>query len=78
MTEKKDNNLIKITLDCNGKEFYFTSASRAGLFIGKQKYNIMKALYDGSNRVEHSEIGPMKVELVDGSDVPYKLINSTR
>ena len=78
MTEKKDNNLIKITLDCNGKVFYFTSANRAGEFIGKQKYNIMKALKDGTNRIEFSEIGPMKVELVDGSDVPYKYINNVR
>jgi hypothetical protein len=77
METKKDNNLVKITLDCNGEAFYFTTANKAGEFIGKQKYNIMKALKtDG--RVEFSDIGPMKVELVDGSNVCWKHINNVR
>lgn len=74
MKVKIDNNLIKITLDCNGKEFYFTSSNRAGKFIFKQTYNIERALIT-THRIEFTELGPVTVELVDGSEIPYKLIN---
>lgn len=75
MKTKENNNLIELTFDCNGVKQYFTSENRAGLYIGKQKYNIMQALR-GNGRIEYSELGPLTVKIVDGSKVPYELINN--
>lgn len=73
MKEKVNNNLIKLTFD-TGHVHYFTSENRAGKFIGKQMYNIIRALQT-DHRIDFSSRGPCTVELVDGSKVPYELIN---
>ena len=74
MHKKRDNNLIKLTFD-TGHVNYFTSENKAGEFIGKQKYNIIRALIVEPHRIDFSDRGPCYVELVDGSKIPYKLIN---
>lgn len=73
MKEKVNNNLIKLTFD-TGEVRYFTSENRAGKFIGKQMYNIIRALIT-DHRIEFSDRGPCTVDLVDGTTIPYDLIN---
>lgn len=73
MKEKRNNNLIKLTFD-TGEVRYFTSENRAAKFIGKQMYNIVRAIQLG-DKIEYSDRGPCKAELIDGSKIPYELIN---
>ena len=75
MKPKKDNNLIRLTME-NGNTHYFTSEYRAADYIGKQVYHVFKSLEKqveiewGKNR-EHTAL----FEIVDGTKVEYGQIN---
>lgn len=73
MKAKLNNNLVKLTFN-DGTFHYYTSENRAGYAIGKQVYNINRSIATGIEII--IELGKTcKVEIVDGSEVPYKYIN---
>jgi len=75
MKRRKDNNLVLLKI--GEKKYYFTSMSKAGLFIGIAaasvkwaiNYNTLMKSYDDED---------ITFSIVDGSDIPYKYINLER
>lgn len=75
MEVKKDNNLIRMNY---GEDiYYFTSATRAGLAVGLASASVLWALRH-KNELESYDGKKITFEIVDGSDVPYGLINNSR
>lgn len=75
MKVKRDNNLIKMTY---GEDIYFfTSATRAGLAVGLASASVLWALRH-KNQLKSFDGKNITFEIVDGSDVPYGLINNSR
>lgn len=74
--EKYDNNLFMITINGHEKH-YFTSAARAADYIGIQRTLMMYNV--GRGKTMRDSYGNMcEVAIVDGSDIPYKLINNNK
>lgn len=73
MKRKKNNNLILVNV---GKtKHYFTSATRAGDYLGIQGNSVNWAILH-NNVLKNNNNEDVTIELVDGSDVPYKYINN--
>lgn len=73
MKTKENNNLILITE--NNKKIYFTSSHRAGNYLGVQGNSVNWAIVH-NNKLKNKNNEEVKIELVDGSEIPYKLINN--
>ena len=70
MRTKENNNLIKVTT--KDGSFYFTSLNRTAKFLHVQILTINWALFhEGLIKKRDA-----KVEIVDGSEIPYKYINN--
>lgn len=74
MKRKKNNNLILVNVGENEKH-YFTSTNRAGYFLGLQSNSVNWAIIH-QNELVNSKNEIITVELVDGSEIPYKYINN--
>lgn len=74
--EKYDNNLFMVTINGREKQ-YFTSATRAAMYIGihcaQLVYNIGKG-----KTMEDSNGNTYDVSIVDGAKIPYGMINNKR
>lgn len=70
MKTKENNNLIKVTT--KDGSFYFTSLNRTAKFLDVQILTITWAITHG-NTIKKCDA---KVEIVDGSEIPYKYINN--
>lgn len=73
MKNKKDNNLILVNV--GDKKYYFTSSNRAGKMLGMQNNSINWAIIH-KNVLTNNAGEKVTIELVDGSDIPYKYINN--
>lgn len=73
MRTKKDNNLILVNV--GKKKHYFASATRAGNYLGMQGNSVNWAIIH-RNPLCNNNGEPITIELIDGSDIPYKLINN--
>lgn len=73
MKRKKNNNLILVNV--GKKKRYFTSANRAGDFLGIGNNSVMWAIMHHNELVNNSG-EKVTIELIDGSEIPYKLINN--
>lgn len=77
MKHKKDNNLILVKIHCQDgliQNEYFTSLSGAGLYLGVAAQSIKWAI-NHHNILVNNEGLQITIEMVDGSEIPYKLIN---
>ncbi len=73
MSKKKDNNLILVNV--GNKKHYFTSAGKAGNFLGLQGPSVSWAI-SHRNELTNNAGETVTIEIVDGSEIPYKLINN--
>ena len=73
MSKKKDNNLILVNV--GNKKYYFTSAGKAGNFLGMQGPSVSWAIAH-RNELTNNAGEKVTITLVDGSEIPYKLINN--
>lgn len=73
MKRKKNNNLILVT--SGNTKHYFTSANRAGKFLNLQANSISWAILH-QNVLVNNRGENVTIECVDGSEIPYKLINN--
>lgn len=73
MKMKKNNNLVLINE--GEKKLYFTSFNRAGMHLGLQA-NSIKWAVNHNNVLYNNRDEKITIELVDGSDIPYKYINN--
>ena len=71
--KKKDNNLICIA--SGNEKQYFTSINRAGLYIGLAAGSIKYAM-ERNSILKNKNDEDITIKLVDGSEIPYKLINN--
>lgn len=74
MQKKKDNNLIAIIYK-DGERQYYTSMTRAGLKVGLTSASVKWAI-EHKNECEDFNCRKLVIDVVDGSEVPYKLINN--
>ena len=72
MKRKKNNNLILVNV--GNKKHYFTSANRAGDFLGLGNNSIMWAIMH-HNELSNNNGDIITVEMVDGSNILWKDIN---
>lgn len=71
--KKQNNNLVLVNV--GDKKQYFTSKNRAGLYLGLAQASIEWALsHHNEYWTENDE--KVTIEIVDGSEIPYKLINN--
>ena len=70
---KKDNNLVCVSID--GTHNYFTSITKAGKFIGLAACSVTWAItHDSSLKTVDGR--DVKIFIIDGSEIKYKLINN--
>lgn len=74
MKRKKNNNLILVNVGTDEKH-YFTSANRAGQFLGIQPNSVNWAIVHGNTLINNND-KKVTIELIDGSEIPYKYINN--
>ena len=74
MRKKENNNLICV--EVNNEKFYYTSMTRAANKLNVACGQVQWALLKGVNPTLPDGTRTAKVTLVDGSDIPYKLINN--
>lgn len=72
---KKNNNLVLVNV--GEKKHYFTSINKAGLFLGLAPASINWAI-NRKNELKNNNDEIVTIEIVDGSEVPYKYINNQR
>lgn len=72
---KKDNNLILVNV--GKKKYYFTSTNRAGGFLGLQANSVNWAILH-KNVLTNNRDEKVTIEVIDGSEIPYKLINNNQ
>lgn len=73
MKRKKSNKLILVNVA--DRKYYFTSANRAGIFLGLQANSVTWAIAHESVLTNNRD-ETVTIEMVDGSDIPYKYINN--
>lgn len=73
MKRKKNNNLILVNVGADEKH-YFTSANRAGNLLGIQPNSVNWAI-NHKNKLISNDDRIVTIELIDGSEIPYKYIN---
>ena len=69
----KGHDLICINI-C-GEKHYFTSATKAGMYLGVQYNSIIWAI-EHKNKVITKDDRVCTITIVDGSEIPYKYINN--
>lgn len=69
---KKNNNLVLVNVDNN--KIYFTSMTKAGYFLGIAAQSVKWAI-NHKNILKNDNDEQITIEIVDGSDIPYKYIN---
>ena len=74
MKRKQNNNLVLITNKENEK-LYYSSYNRAAMSLGVQA-NSIKWAVNHSKKINDFNGNEVDVELVDGSEIPYKMINN--
>jgi hypothetical protein len=74
MKKKNNNNLIAIKYN-DGDMLYFTSINRVGMKLGIAPASVKWAI-EHNNVLTDVEGKVFTVVIVDGSEVPYKLINN--
>lgn len=74
MARKINNNLILVSY-INGDKQYYTSMSKAGLKLALAVPSVKWAI-DHGNVLTDVEGKKFTIGIVDGSEVPYKLINN--
>ncbi len=77
MKEKIDNNLVMITID-GGEPMYYTSMNRAAVAAKVVQSSITWAILRGNDTLTNKKGETIKVKMVDGSKIPYELINNYR
>ena len=73
MAKKINNNLVVI--DFNGEKKYYTSMTKAGLKVGLAPASVRWAIGHG-NVLTTCDNRNFTMYIVDGSEIPYKLINN--
>lgn len=73
MKQKKNNNLILVNI--GDEKHYFTSANRAGNLLGIQPNSVNWAIKH-KNKLISDDDRIVTIELVNGSEIPYKMINN--
>lgn len=71
---KTDNNLVLVI--CDNEKKYYTSYNRAALAIGGVQAGSVKYACEKGKIIETPYNKVITVKLVDGSEIPYKLINN--
>lgn len=71
--KKKDNNLVCITI--GKKKLYYSTYRKAGLLLGVQAASIQWAIKH-KNKLITMDDKVATIELIDGSEIPYKYINA--
>ena len=74
MARKTNNNLVVVSYS-NGDKQYYTSMSKAGLKLALAVPSVKWAI-DHNNVLTDVEGKKFTIGIVDGSEVPYKLINN--
>lgn len=74
MKKKNNNNLIAIRYN-NGDMLYFTSINRVGMKLAIAPASVKWAI-EHNNVLTDVEGKVFTIGIVDGSEVPYKLINN--
>lgn len=74
MRKKQNNNLIAVRYD-NGRTDYYTSLNRIAIKLALAPASIKWAI-EHNNVLTDVEGKILTVGIVDGSEVPYKLINN--
>lgn len=74
MAKKVNNNLVLVSYS-NGDKQYYTSTSKAGLKLALAAPSVKWAI-DHNKVLTDVEGKIFTVHIVDGSEVPYKLINN--
>lgn len=74
MRKKENNNLISVNYN-DGGVFYYTSMNRAAMKLGVAAASVKWAIIH-SNILTDVEGKVFTIGIVDGSEVPYKLINN--
>lgn len=72
---KKDNNLVLVNV--GDKKHYFTSMNKAGLFLGLATASVKWAV-DHKNEIINNNDEIVTIDVIDGSEIPYKYINNQR
>ena len=67
MKTNKNNNLILINI--GDKKYYFSSIRKAGNFLTEQSNSVYE------NELVNNNKEKITIELVDGSNIPYKYID---
>lgn len=75
MKKKNNNNLIYINIVGRHSYLYFTSINRAGDYLGIAP-NSVKWAINHHNKLINNKDEVFTIELVDGSEIPYKYINN--
>lgn len=73
MKRKTSNNLILVNI--GEDKYYFTSANRAGNLLGIQPNSVNWAIKH-HNKLISNDDRIVTIELIDGSEIPYKYINN--
>ena len=74
MKKKENNNLILLSFS-DGRKIYFTSMNRAGKHIGLTQASIRWSI-DHNTSMKTNGDAEVYATIVDGSEIPYKLINN--
>lgn len=74
MRRKENNNLVSINYS-NGTVFYYTSMNRAACKLGVATASVKWAVEHGNVLTDY-EGKVFTIGIVDGSEIPYKLINN--
>lgn len=73
MAKKKSNNLIKLTI--GERVYYYTSKCKAGMKVNLAPSSVIWAL-KYHNELWSNNDEKITFEEVDGSEVPYKMIDN--
>lgn len=74
MRRKENNNLILVTTS-NRESKYFTSLTKAGYYLGIATQSVKWAI-EHHNELVNNKDEKITIELIDGSEIPYKYINN--
>lgn len=74
MGRKKNNNLVSINYS-DGNVIYYTSMSHAACKLGIAAASVKWAIEHGNVLTDYED-RELTISIVDGGEVPYKLINN--
>lgn len=76
-TLKENNNLIRLTIN-NDEMQYFTSGTKAAAYIGDTTAGLVLYNMARQKTMVDSDGNVYAIELVDGTRIPYSMINNIR